>query len=474
MPKANSKAVALTDRFVRALKPDATGRVEVWDAECRGLCIRVSATGRRWFFRYRRPDGSQPRMMLGDYVPPEDARDNAKALTVAGARIKARKLRTEIDAGSDPASEKAEALAAVKAQPIRTVSDLGREYFAACERGEYRPSKRRTQKRPATLKGERWIFARHLEPALGDVRVEALTRDAVKKCLRVLLDEGKGVMANRARGLLQTIYTWANTEGRTSINPARTIDPMAEEKPRSRVITDAELTVLWRALKDTTGLKMPNGQSLYVSRPVRIALQLSFLLLQRRAEIATMRAADVDLDRGVWVIPPERTKNGRGHIVPLPPASVALIREALDLASLEKRVPTGAPDGSQPIASPFVFPGRGDPLNRSIEPSALSHAMRDIRAAVGVEGVTVHDARRLGATLICSDRIGLTPYTAGLVLNHVSERGGAAAVTLSTYVHADMMPEKRRALVALERLLLEIVGEREPAAKVISISGAAA
>ncbi len=473
MTKANSNAIFLTDRGVRALKAANGERIEVWDADCRGLCIRVSSTGKRWVFRYRRPDGTQPRMTLGDYVPPDDAAGNAKALTVAGARARARKLRSEIDDGGDPASAKALAKAEAQAQPIRTVSDLAREYFAACERGEYRPSKRRTQKRPATLVQERWMFARHLEPSLGEVRVEALSRDAVKKCLRKLLDEGKGVMANRVRGLLQTIYSWANVEGRTDINPARTIDPMAEEKPRTRVITDAELRQLWAALKDTSALKTTDGEPVYVGRPVRIALQLALLTMQRRAEIATMRVADVDLDRGVWTIPPERTKNGRGHTVPLAPASVALVREAIALADADKRPSAGSPLGTPAVASAYVFPGRGD-ASRSIDPSALSHALRDIRAAIGIPDITVHDARRLGATLLCGERIGVTPYTAGLVLNHVSARGGAAAVTLSTYVHADMMPEKRRALAALEGLILEIVGESARPNNVSSITGTAA
>lgn len=457
MPKANSNAIALTDRGVRALKAKPGERLEVWDAECRGLCIRVSSTGKRWVYRYRRPDGSQPRMTLGDYVPPEDAGGNPKALSVAGARARARRLRTEIDDGGDPASAKALAKAEAQAQPIRTVSDLAREYFAACERGEYRPSKRRVQKRPATLKNERWMWKKHLEPSIGAVRVEALSRDAVKKCLRKLLDDGKGVMANRVRGLLQTMYAWANVEGRTDINPASSIAPMAEEKPRIRVISDEELKTIWLALQDTSNLRTPAGAPVQVGRPVRIALKLCFLTMQRRGEIAGMRVADIDFDRAIWTIPPDQTKSGRGHVVPLAPASIALIREAIELAGMESRS-----DGHTITPSTFVFPGRVDPLKKAIDPASLSHAMRDIRAAIGIPDITVHDARRLGATLMCGERIGLTPYTAGLVLNHSSERGGAAAVTLSTYVHADTTNEKRRALTALEKLILSIVANPLP------------
>lgn len=487
MPKKNSNAVVLTDARVRSLKVGADGkRIEVWDADMRGLCIRVSPTRKCWVFRYRRPDGSQPRVTLGDYAPPEekekaakprpgeDAADQAvrvsKALTVAGARARARKLRTEIDDGGDPAGAKALAKAEAKAQPIRTVDDLAREYFAACERGEYRPSKKRTTKRPQTLKNERWMYDKHLSPDLGAVRVESLTREAVKKALRKMLDAGNGVMANRVRSLLQRIYSWANVEGRTDINPAASIDPMAEEKPRTRVMTDDEVKRAWSAFRSTEGLRSPDDEPVYVGRPVRIALQLAMLTLQRRTEVAGMRLDELDLTRDVWSVAPERTKNGKGQNVPLTPYAKGLIEEAIALARLEMK-----PDDNGVTPDPvFVFPGRNDPLASSIDPAALSHAFRDLRAALKIEDVTVHDFRRLGASLLCGERIGVSPYTAGLILNHTSERGGAAAVTLSTYVHADTLPEKRRALLSLERLLLEIVGEREPSAKVVPMREAAA
>ena len=47
---------------------------------------------------------------------------------------------------------------------------------------------------------------------------------------------------------------------------------------------------------------------------------------------------------------------------------------------------------------------------------------------------------------------------------HQTETGGAAAVTLAHYAIYDYAPEKRRALEAWEALLLQIVGERSPAA----------
>jgi hypothetical protein len=61
-----SRKVALTDRFLRALKA-ADGRVEVGDAGCRGLSIRCTPAGvKTWTFAYKL-NGRMRRITLGEY-----------------------------------------------------------------------------------------------------------------------------------------------------------------------------------------------------------------------------------------------------------------------------------------------------------------------------------------------------------------------------------------------------------------------
>lgn len=480
MPKANSKATVLTDRGVRALKAEKGERLEYWDETCRGLCLRVSEGGKRWVYRYRRPDGSQPRMTLGDYVRPEDAGDNPRALTVAGARLKARRLRIEIDDGADPAGAKLAAKTAAAAQPIRTLDDLATTFFDASAAGHYRPGKTNAPKRERTIASERSIYRCHLEKAIGKVRVEDVSRDAVNKILRALQKEGQTTTANRVRGLLQTIYNFANYEGRTDVNPTRGIRPFKENK-RLRVLTDKEFSAVWAALKDPTGLRLPpkegetTGAPVYAGRAVRIALQLAFLTIQRRGEVAGMLRSELDLERGLWTISADRTKNGKMHVVPLSPTAADLIREAIAIGDASAR---GAAKGGAFAPPLHVFPGRRNPrkpdVRKSIDPGALTHVFCDIRDSLRIKDAIVHDARRLGATLICGERIGFAPYVAGLVMNHSAELGGAAAVTLEHYAHHDRTPDKKRALLALERLLLTIAGEIAPADTVVSIHAGAA
>ena len=60
-----------------------------------------------------------------------------------------------------------------------------------------------------------------------------------------------------------------------------------------------------------------------------------------------------------------------------------------------------------------------------------------------------------------SERLGITPFVVGRILNHSTETGGAAKVTLKTYALYDFTPEKRRALEAWEALLFDIVDNQD-------------
>ena len=48
----------LTDAYLRAVKPPASGRIELWDTRVRGLCFRLTAAGAAaWTVRDRAADG---------------------------------------------------------------------------------------------------------------------------------------------------------------------------------------------------------------------------------------------------------------------------------------------------------------------------------------------------------------------------------------------------------------------------------
>ena len=57
--------------------------------------------------------------------------------------------------------------------------------------------------------------------------------------------------------------------------------------------------------------------------------------LQRRAEVTGMALSEIDREKRLWLLPPERTKNRRAHVVPLSPLALELIDLALSVRNAE-------------------------------------------------------------------------------------------------------------------------------------------
>ena len=444
----------LTDRAVEAAKAKSGERVELWDTHTTGLCLRVSAETKAWVVRYR-SDGKQRRYVFGDF----------KDMGLADARIEAATiLRSVKKTGADPAGDSQRARAEVKAQPIKTFKQLADAYMDACRNGEWKPKGKRQSER--TLKDAEGSLSRHILPELGHLKLEDVTRAVVRKFLRGMAAKGIGAQTNKALAVIRQTYSYAiaEYEGKlVSVNVA-TGQPREVETPGTRVLTDAEIKALWAALKAPEGLRLPPADEgaeparVYLSRPMAILLQLSLLLLQRRNELAGMMVSEVNLDEAVWLIPAPRMKARKPHLVPLPPASVGLIREAIQLAVAT--LPAPEPGEARPRPNDFpVFPSPRD-RTRPIQPGSVTHALAPVMTALGIAGASPHDLRRTGSTILTSERLGVSPFVRSRVLSHGSDTGGGAAVSS---VHYDANPyaaEKRRALAAWEDLLLEIVGER--------------
>ncbi|WP_421937465.1 tyrosine-type recombinase/integrase [Phenylobacterium sp.] len=435
----------LTAAFCRSARPrtreTAEGTVSVQteyrDFDVRGLALRVSPSGRKsWTYRYRdRITGAQSRIHIGLFDPTTDTEPDDEgicALTLHGARVAARKLRAQIDAGRNPAVERRRVRETARSQPIKSMKDLAQVYFAACESGTHRSGRGR-KKAPSTLTAERWLWAKHLEPRLGSDLVEHVTRSRVRLLLREIF-EASGGQANRARALLSQMFNFAIGEERLVLNPVTHVARVSEVSARTRTLTNDEMKAFWAALQNSDALVIRDkkaGDKVLISRSVRIAIGLALFTLQRRGEIAGMHRDELDLERKTWLIPAERTKGRSEHLVPLSDQAVVLIKEALQLQ-----------DARRKGASGFVFPSPHT-NDAAIEAAALSHAMADLTAALDLDDVRLHDLRRTGATGIAA--LGVPPYIVSKVLAH-KDGGGGAAITARHYNLYAYAAEKRDAL----------------------------
>ncbi len=429
--------VRLTDKHILSIKPKGGSRAEVYDLQEPGLLLRITAGGcRTWYFRYRLIDGRQPRFKLGTYP----------STGIADARRKAQAARALVEAGADPSALERKAQAKARAETIRTYGDLVAAYFTASELGAYRPRSR--PKRPSSIMLERRLYERHIKKPLASCAFAEIGRAEVKALTRGLLAKGITTQANHAHAFIRQTFSYALEEELMPFNPIMGMSSPAPKNVRQRVLDDQEMSALWSALKNPSGLIDRKGHKITLSDGLSLALRLTALLLQRRGEIASMRLADLDLRQAIWTLPGDLVKNGRTHVVPLPPASVALISQAVALKGRK--------------TSPYVFPSPRDPA-APVDPDALTRAMGRLVNALRMPLAGPHDLRRTGASILASERGDVAPFIVSQVLNHTSDAGGGSITTRRHYNQHLYAKEKRQALTVWETLLLEIVGERAPA-----------
>jgi integrase len=412
-------SLALTDAYVRAVDPPASGRLEVTDLRCPGLTLRVTQAGVRTFaFRYRdKLTGRVERLTLGKYPD----------IALADARRMAGEQRVTVSKGTNPRKEVRKARA--REQAAMTIDALLDKYLAE-------HVARNTPKSAATVRS----YLSAVRRAWGPRKAKDVERADVITFLRERA-ESAPVAANRTRTILSTMFGWAVSEEILDATPMQRIPkPTKEEKARDRVLTEREIAVLWPALDELDGA-------------MGFALKALLLTGQRPGEILGMTKSELtELDRPAlarWELPPERVKNGRRHVVPLTEPVLAVIGAALALHDPDK-------------PSPAIFASRRNDaatFDRHSIARAMKRLLRGLEPRDGNEAIvaglkahepTPHDLRRTAITGMMS--LGIGRETVKSVVNHAE-----GDITEAHYDRYDRLPEKRAALSAWAARVLEIV-----------------
>jgi integrase len=278
----------LTARKVETAKP---GR----HSDGSGLSLLVHPAGRKaWVLRVQ-VDGRRRDHGLGAYP----------AISLAGAREKARELRKAIKAGQDPRAKPAKAL---------TFKTAGARLIEL-KRPGWRNAKHR-QQWPNTL-------AMYVYPSLGDRDVRTIETADVLAVLEPIWT-AKPETASRVRQRVEAVLDYATAMyAREGANPARWRGHLTNLLPRPGKVRAVahhaaldwrEAPGFWAALRERDGIAAQG-------------LAFAILAAARSSEVRGMRWGEVDLATAVWTVPPERIKAGREHRVPLVPVAVALLGE---------------------------------------------------------------------------------------------------------------------------------------------------
>jgi integrase len=367
--------VKLTNETVRTL-PAKGNDVLYPDDGCENLYLRVRAAGSRTYVIQWRQGYSQRRATIG----------KASHLTLEEARQRARKLLVGVGDGIDPIATKARA----RVDDKQLFGVLAEEYFDV----------RVKDMRPSSLMHCRLHLQTYFMP-LHRLPVAKINRAMVATELRTIVKDRGPVAANRGRSTLSAFFGWLIGEGILETNVVIGTNKSSESAGRERVLTDDELVKIWNAAPANDFGRI---------------VKLLMLTGQRRAEIGELRWSEVE--DGAIVLPKERVKNGRGHVVPLSPQAQAVLD---DCPAMEGRE--------------LVF-GEGEGGF-----SGFSAARERLERVNSVTDWTLHDLRRTVATRMAD--LGVQPHIIEAVLNHVSghKAGVAGVYNRSTYT-----TEKRAAL----------------------------
>jgi integrase len=387
--------VKLTKRLLEA---QGTAPFTLNDSEVRGFRARRQKEGGAVTFEFRYRVFNRERLFK---------LDTWSEKTVEEARKQAVQERGKVAFGRDPQAEKDDKYFAKK--DTFTVADAVAEYL---EHG--RTDK--PDKRASSWQADTTAFNRHLIPLLGKKRLADLTTIDLAKWQAAVASgktakkEKMGVRAlarvtggrgAAQRGMLavSAMLSWCVKRKLLSDNPARDVSRY-QSGGHERYLSEEEGARLWDTIE---ALEAEKG----ITQAQAAIFRLLALTGARRGEIVGLRWGEVDLRRGLLLLPPARHKTGqasRPKAIPLPGAARDI------LAGL-------------PRSGDWVFPkadGSG-----AIEPP--KRAWAKVTQAAGLDGVRMHDLRHTVASWAVGAGVALP--IVGKLLGH------ANASTTQRYAH---------------------------------------
>jgi integrase len=403
------------EREVKRLKPQLDQNQKPKSAEFRvkgtkNLVLRLTpAGGKTWSYNYRPEPKVRRKIALGTFP----------AVSLADARTKAAELAVQIAKGIDPqAKEEEKALA----QTFEEVADL---YLMTHEK---KLAKSNGQLSSWSIEARR-ILDKDIIPFIGTKHLDEVTKQDIVVLVDRKIDPERNrghCAADMVLGVINAVYEWARGRGYTEAEPSRGLKKYKLSQERDRVLTDDELRSLWSSIERAP--QMDEG--------TKDALRLELLIGLRVREVTEAPKAEIDLDRKLWTVPGDRTKNGKELRLPLSDFAIRIIKGAMVRAG----------------NSPWLFPSPilpGQPLRKQ----SVSRAMWRHRQRKGSDltDVRTHDLRRTAATSL--GEMGVMGDVIERFLNHTPQ-----GVTRRHYNHATYEGPLREALDAWAAKLEGIVG----------------
>jgi integrase len=397
----------LTPRFVETAQPKST-RVEYPDAACPGLYLIIQPTGARSFAHRFRHNGVNGKRTLG--------RAGAGGLSLAAARAAVANHRHRLE--RDPVTP----VTPVTPKTVGGEDRIETAVASFLERHTFVKNRRSTAEKAAR------IFSRDVLPHWRGRKLNEIRKADVIDLVEDIAASGRGYHANRTLGTLSKFFNWLVARDVLAISPVTRVEKPFKEKPRERLLSDAELCALWNACKG--------------DGPFGDALRVLMCTGARRDEISRMRWDELDEKRQELRLSGERSKNRREHVIPLSPQVWSIIE-------------------AQPrfVGCAYVFSADG---KRPVTGWDKAKVRISTKAGIAPETWRLHDLRRSCASGM--QKLGVSVPVIEKALGHIS---GATRGLVGVYQRYDYADEVRIALQKWSDHVERVVGGKP--AKVVKL-----
>ena len=421
----------ITKRTVDAAVPPTNGEARLWDTDVKGFMLRVYPTGRKVYAIKCRVGRVQSIHTIGEHGSPWTPDEARKAALDALGRARR---------GEDPSAERKAAKSAL------TVSELIDRYLN--EGPATKPAKR-----PSSWVSDASNLSRHIRPLVGAKIADRLSKADAARAIRDIMDGktladartgprgrarvrgGKGA-ARRTRSVAAAMFAWGMEHGHCKTNPFVGI-ALSAAPVRERFLTREEAIALLDAIA-----KLEFGGSL--ASTFADALRLLLLTGARKVEVLGLRWEEVDFDRKVLTLPPDRSKAGGKtgmRRIQLSPQVLEILTRCRH--KLEGR--RAQAHGSPQARLDFVFPAaRGDG-----HVVGLRKAFQKVCAEAKLGSVRIHDLRHSFASFAVAD--GASLFLVGKLLGHASARTTERYAHLSGDPLQDAVNSIGRTIVGTDR-----------------------
>jgi integrase len=359
-----------------------------WDTATTGWILEARPNSASYALRFIDEHNVQRQHRIG----------NTKDISHAQAEKMAKRLRSEVVLGGNPAAERQ------KKRSVPTYGELAAEHLS------YARSLKSYSSTEIALRV-------HILPRWGKVKLTDVTAQKVAVWLHEKDQEGlKPATVQRIMMTMGRTFELARRwkVAGAEINPVRGIPRPRFDNKRSRYLSSEEAARLLDAAKQS-----PNTQLVHI-------VGLLLLTGARVSELLHAKWQDVDFGRRSWLIP--TTKNGQSRHVPLSGAAMEIIERLPKFEDCPYLLPN--PETKKPFVS-------------------IKHGWQTARRIAGLRDVHLHDLRHSfasacvnsGASLLTVARaLGHSDYKSALRYSHLADESLRAAVEAGSARLAGLPP----------------------------------